>query len=115
MGNSMGCRVDTQELAKREWLTPRQCAQVFGRGPDFWAARFDDPECEVTGYTESTGRGTARYIETATARAYLHRLGVLRRVQAKSGRHGLMDGFRDILARNPAIKSLNRAQHAPEG
>jgi hypothetical protein len=79
----MGRRVDTAELRNREYLTPGQCAQVFGRGWDWWARAFDDGELE--GYTDGTrGRDGDRYIKADSARALLARVGRQRRVVARS-------------------------------
>ncbi len=102
-GNSaMGKRVDTAELAKREYWSPEECARVLGRGRDWWVARFDDPKCPVSGVTETKSNGARRRIRAATARAYLLSL------EAEQGYRWDPAAFRERF-------DAERAQHAGQG
>ncbi len=55
------------ELKQREYLTPGQCARVFGRGRKYWVGLLD--RREILGFRD--GKNNARYIQAASARKFL--------------------------------------------
>ena len=57
-------------LAEREYWTCPECAKVLGRSNEYWQAKFDDGT--LTGYRD--GERNVRFIQAASARAYLESL-----------------------------------------
>lgn len=64
-------RTDRETLQAREFWRPSDAAMILGRGAAFWVRAFDDGL--VSGYRDGKARG--RYINSASARAYLDCLG----------------------------------------
>lgn len=95
-------RVPIDELKHREYWTPQEAARVLGRGRDFWAAAFDDPDTVVTGYTENTNRrGPTRYLLAETCRAHLESL------RADKGGWD-PDAFAALCAADPRFQAAQR-------
>ena len=102
-------KVTTSDLAAREYWTPAQAARVLGRGAWFWRRLFD---AEAVGGYPMTGRDgkKRRYIEAASARAYLAGLAA-REKPAETGRQR----YQDRLNADPRIAQLRALQGASCG
>lgn len=89
MSTAPANQVPIAELREREHLTPAECARVFGHSRNFWIELFDNKRvrghraggrrCPKTGVVVG-----CRYIETASAREYLHRLNGQRETREHS-------------------------------
>lgn len=76
-------KVETADLAAREYWTPEQAARILGRGAQFWRRLYDAGT--VTGYDVTGEKRKQRYLLAASARAHLAGLTQARR-PAQSGR-----------------------------
>ena len=79
-------KVETADLAAREYWTPEQAARILGRGAQFWRRLYDAGT--VRGYDVAGERRKQRYLLAASARAHLAGLTGLAetRKPAQSGR-----------------------------
>lgn len=99
-------KVPIAELRDREYWTPEQTAKVLGRGKVFWCQLFDAGTIRGHRFggkrTDDKPNGVNRYIEAASARAYLNALTAARPQPVLTGKQRYYEALRN----DPRITTL---------